>query len=188
GLAATVTGGHGPWATLAHADSAAALGASGTVIHVANGTYSANPINMTKGGTSDSVRFEWRCDNQSNASMNWPCHLTGGGGVSVSGPYINFVGFDYTSNSGADLYALRAGNDFQHIQNNRIHDTVGVCTVTGGAGINAGEASHTKGRGMIVTGNWIFNIDLGSGGWGNRCHGIYAVLNQATIENNVIFN
>ena len=171
-----------PWKTLQHADSAAALGSGGAVVHVADGTYTGN-LTFTKSGSSDSVRFEWRCDNQNNSARSWPCKIVGT--VTNNGAFSNFLGFDVTNNG---LYMVVGNANFQHFQNNRVHDSSNVCTDIGGAGINVGSTVHPNLQGAVVTGNLIFNTSTGAGGWGNRCHGIYASETNVVLENNVIFN
>jgi hypothetical protein len=189
-----------PWKTLAHADSAATLGTNGTVIHVADGTYNGD-LYLSKAGTSDSVRFRWQCDNQSNASKNWPCKIVGNGVpprgtdnmVELAAAYTDFVGFDLSSISTNDSYGLNLTSSFQSAMNNRVHDLPNICTDNGGGGINPGPGGNgtlapATMHDDVITGNWIFNIDVAAGGWGNHCHGMYVSATNVIIENNVIFN
>jgi len=179
-----------PWKTLQHADSTATLGTGGTAVHVADGTYnfSGTTVTLNKGGTSNVVRFVWRCDNQSNVTRNWPCLLRGGdggSGVLLNGSFSSFDGFDYSGNA---LYAVTAHGTGINVLHNRIHDVTGTCTPTGGAGIGYGKATASDHDGAII-GNWIFNINSGAPSTSGRCHGIYDTgYSNLTIENNVIFN
>ena len=173
-----------PWRTLQHANSVARLGSGGTVVHIANGSYSGS-FNLNKAGTSDSSRFEWRCDNQSNSTKTWPCLLNGS--LTLSGAFSNLVGFDITNN---DAYMVIGTANFQRFENNRIHDSSNVCTDNGGAGINlsSGTSAPSTVQGTVIIGNVIFNVSTGAGGWGNRCHGLYINASNSIFENNLIYN
>jgi len=164
-----------PWRTIQHADSALALGAGGTVIHVAAGTYSG-PINTKKSGTA-SARIVFTSDTKWGAKIvnsNWL----------ISGSYVDVNGFDMTSPGGGGFGVQTLANGV-HIMGNYLHDfTTSTCGQYGV--INLGNLT-------VVSDNWaVGNVIRHAGNYNadsNHCvhlHGIYAFGIRDIIENNII--
>jgi len=123
---AAVTGCSGPFATLNKAISAFQLGASGTVIHVANGTYSG-AVTVTRGGSSPTVRLVMQCDNgiASYQAAVGKCMFTAAGAAFTlaGGNNFDIVGFDIGGNGNQfeAIDGLVCGAAQQSTCNNSVH-------------------------------------------------------------------
>lgn len=156
------------WATFAHANSSFAMGPTGTVIHVANGTYPSG-IDWTRGGTSPTVRLVIQCDNgiASATVAIGKCMITGSSaGFSVEANNVDVVGFDIGNNINMPIAI------------------VGVCDQSGSICTNA-NSMHVIGNyvhdlASNVTGNGILGCpDNGAVQIGSNQHGYTATDPQA---------
>lgn len=202
-----------PWATINHADSKLGtsgypLGATGTVIHVASGTYDVTctasctvgyggyAIHTTVSGTA-SARVQWLSD------AKWGAHIvssgytwTPGGSIGTanganvtwynSGDYVDIVGFDVT---GDGHIGIANDGSYDHTLSNHIHDITapGACAgfVGGSAGID--DTNNSVGQNNDAMANWIHDV----GDQANRCasggHGIYQAAHGGNVQNNLIY-
>jgi len=109
-----------PWRTIGHADGSVSIGANGTVVHVAAGTYGGNlscagtqynsVVCVNRGGTSQTARLRYQCDTPATLAMlGTPqgCYIvsTGstfigwsGGGYPNGANYVDIVGFHFGPN------------------------------------------------------------------------------------------
>ena len=180
-----------PWKTLSFADSAFALGATGTVVHVASCPSTApcytGTINLGHSGTA-SQRVIWQSGTPQGAKID--------GVVNIYGSYVTFKGFDITDTSTADDGITTIFNSstpvygqFVQLLENYIHDirfsTSAGCT--GNSGILIAAGSHD----FIVDSN----IVLRAGHWGgcsstggSGAHGLYISGYHGSVTNNQISN
>src|SRR6185312_9946860 len=158
GLAPTVGGGHGPWASPIKADTSAVAGTSGPCtaasgwftetasicIHILDGSTgwyaAAQNRSYSKGGTSESTRVVYVADNQ--YGPKWV--FTSGTNTDFfpGSPYITFAGLDVSSGTGAGNFDGTGGSGYNknaymfesnaahiHFIGNKIHDIAqGQCT------------------------------------------------------------
>ncbi len=196
-----------PWSSIDKAISSFTLGANGTIIHVAAGSYTAtfscavqSSVNMcVDRGGSTTARLVVQCDNQ------WSCKLTGGVmGINVVANYVDIVGFDVgnTASMSSGIFvpcqgscgagaASTTGNSV-HILSNYVHDLAASVDTGYGPGCpwtGAIELSNQHGPYMtdsVVSGNLIARF----GNWNltncNVTHGIYADTPNVSIYNNII--
>jgi hypothetical protein len=176
GLSATVTGGHGPWATFAHADAAMTLGAGGTKVNVASGSY-AGGFSLNKSGTA-TARIQYVATGQVTSSMTFPAKITSGS-ISLNGGYTDINGFDITGPS--SNYALAVFSvDGVHIIHNYIHD-IGTSVCPGDGVISTfNNPIHF----LVIDSNIIRH--WGATTCGNVFHAIYDASDASIITNNVI--
>jgi hypothetical protein len=176
-----------PWATIAHADAALAVGSSGTCnagsgwlsvsnagacVHVASGTYSGN-ISTSKAGAA-TTRVVYISDTK------WGAYLVGSTcGVWInSGNYVDVAGFDVTGSCSTGINWDNASHGM--IIGNRVHDLPG----TGGyAGILVDCCNYNTTDNWVV-GNLVDNI--GPFAQTNLIHGIYVAGNNSVVENNIV--
>ncbi len=200
GLAPTVGGGHGPWATIGHADSALALGAGGTHIYV-TGNFTLTSSVITGSSGTSSARIIW--DGQGTTTMTWTTGSNAGtcwqvGSATSTGSYVTVQGFNFTGSCATGI-ALRGDSD--NALNNSIHNLDGgggspssSCPATGaiqqvatydtnpGLGLTIGDI------GGVISGNTINQIGTSPNPSCAEWHGIYQKFPHTTIENNVISN
>jgi len=149
-----------PWSTIQHAADSFSLGSSGTVIHVAPGTYTNNSpascqgnspvVCISKGGSSSSVRLTVQCEGQWSVPSSSGCLLRSNNaitGIGIIANNVNVIGFDYGNNGGATQGVMdgcypkvgsgscATGNNIL-IKNNYIHDI--AQTADDGAGHGPG--------------------------------------------------
>lgn len=134
-----------PWASLTHASQALSLGAGGTTVHVAPGSYTL-PVttNCSSNGSSCGVKTErsgsasakirYISDQAGAAQINAP-------GASIlwynSGDYIEIVGFELAGNSSAN-FGILSEAAFGQMIGNHIHHipvTNGCAKNSAGGGI-----------------------------------------------------
>ncbi len=200
-----------PWKTIQKAVETSSLGASGTTIHVAAGTYSetrtmgtcANvPTNLCvdRDGTN-SARLIIKCDDPS-AGCKLVANPAGGYAVVIEANYVDFVGFEVgpcpMCNAGI---AILGGSDFNnkgtsvHILNNYVHDIAqsgndgnGFGTGCPSSGMIIADFKHQTIPGLQIIGNRVNNGGLMSLGKAcNQFHGLY-VNNATLVQNNLISN
>ena len=83
-----------PWATINHADASITLGAGGTIVHVACGTYIQSPALTCNGAANQRIQY--------TADTKWCANIKGF--WSAQGNYTDIVGFDIQSpNTGIAL-------------------------------------------------------------------------------------
>lgn len=191
-----------PWKTLQHAQGAFTLGTGGTTIHVAAGSYGSSEVDITRGGSSTTVRLVIQCDPgvASATAAIGQCKFNGS--WQVTGNNIDIVGFDIGNNPNISNsislvctpltnVACPSGNSV-HVIGNYVHDI--------GANLNTGGGvAGCPGSGMIALNNQhghtmtdlqaLRNIVLRYGTYPNspcnQAQGIYA-SSPAIIENNIV--
>src|SRR5207253_186283 len=87
-----------PWATVQNADKKFVLGATGTVIHVASGSYGSATQTLSRGGSSPTVRLAIQCDAgvaSATAAMG-KCMFRGAFEIFTNN--VDLVGFDIGNN------------------------------------------------------------------------------------------
>jgi hypothetical protein len=147
-----------PWQTLQHANETFTLGASGTIVHVAPGSYgristcngfSNSNLCVSRGGTA-TQRVVWKCDDPSTGCLLLGAGAPGGSGngisIIVSGinaHHVDIEGFDATAPAGGEGVILYCGTyggidtnltgcSSIHILHNRFHDYgVNACNSSG---------------------------------------------------------
>ncbi len=148
-----------PWATIQHAVDSFSAGPSGTVIHVASGSYTNNSpascqgnnpiVCISKSGASSSARLTLQCEGQWSVPSGSGCVLRGhtDTGIAVIANNVNVIGFDYGSNGNSTQGVIdgcypkvgsgscATGNNVL-IKNNYIHDI--AQTADDGAGHGPG--------------------------------------------------
>jgi hypothetical protein len=181
GLAATVTGGHGPWATISHSDSALVLGVSGATVNVASGTYTGD-LKTSHAGTA-TQRITWISTTPLGA------HIVGNGSNlqvwQSLGDYQTIQVFDITG-AATDYQGINFQSAHGRAIGNKVHDLPGTaCPANGGQGI--GDAGGIGGgfNDNQAIGNLIYNI--GPSGC-NVIHGIYWSNPADVAEDNIIGN
>jgi len=213
-VAGTPVGCNGPWKTSGHAISSFTLGASGTTIHVAAGTYPSN-WNVTRGGASLTQRLVIQCDPgaaSAFAAIN-QCKVTGTTvGFQVQANFVDIKGFDIGGN--ANMAAAVVGvcnpsgstvpcpnSNSLHILGNYGHDlaqnvfnsagTVGPGCPENGA-FTWGSHGHTVTDPQAI-GNILFRFGAQAMQTNSNCNvsqGIYgagtAAGSYAIIQNNLI--
>ena len=202
-----------PWATINYANSKLGssghtLGMGGTVIHVADGTYSVacsgkctvgyggEAIKTTVSGTA-SARVRWVSDHR------WGAHIVSSGyawkrGVGVgaanganitwynTGDYVDIVGFDISGDGHIGI-----ANDGSYVQtlSNHIHNITapGACSGFAGGAAGVDNTNNSVGQSSDAIGNWIHDV----GDLNHRCasggHGIYQAAHQGKLQNNLIY-
>ena len=178
-----------PWKTIQHADAALTVGSGGAIVHVAPGSYSG-PITTNKSGTA-SGRIVYTSDTQWGAkisTMNW----------TANGSFVTIQGFDGSSASGPNGFAVQANGDSVSVLNNNLHDfDVAGCASAGVLGtktINPAGGSNPPARAsdMVIRGNIIRHGGNYNPTYGNgviNCvefHGIYDGGIRTIIQDNLI--
>lgn len=167
------------WATINHADATAAIGAGGTIIHVAPGTYS-QAVTTNKSGTSATARLVFRSDSRWGAKLNAPSGL---GAWNSNGAWVDIVGFDITGAS-AVRFGIISTNNHVRALSNYIHDLSNGNTANAGAGFGQNNYSITD---QQVIGNIIVRIGPNAGTtFTGLVHGIYFSTPSNIAKNNVV--
>jgi hypothetical protein len=200
-----------PWATIQKAIESFSLGSTGTVIHVAAGSYSnlqtlgtcaSVPTNVCvdRDGTS-SARLVIQCD-QPTTGCKLVAKPTGGYAVVIEANYVDFVGFEVGPCAACNAgIAILGGSVFNnkgtsiHILNNYVHDIAQGGNDGNGFGTGCPSSgmiiADFKGQvipGLQIIGNRVNNGGLMSlGSACNQFHGLY-VSNATVIQNNLISN
>ena len=185
------------------------MGATGTVIHVAAGTYStitgcpndsqAN-VCVNRSGSSTTARLIVQCDAglSSAYAAQGQCKISGGdaGFFVANGNYVDIVGFDIgnTGNMATGVKVLDDGATVSaignsiHVIGNYIHDlgstNSGGCPQNGAILFAQNHGSGTTGDTAI--GNIITRYGQPTSGTCNYAHGIYANTGHVILENNII--
>ena len=179
------------WQTIQHAVDSFSLGANGTIIHVAAGTYSDlnncvtsgyTRVNVciSQGGSSPTVRLVLQCDVPWSVPSGSGCLLRGSGstqGISVETNNVDVVGFDYGNLpnaftgignfcSAAEGPGPCAQGNSVHILGNYVHDIGQTANDQGAGGIGCPGAERGSG------------IDIGR-------HGGYSETDAQIIGNRV---
>ncbi len=190
GLASTVTGGHGPWSTLQKANSSFVLGASGTTVNVANGTYSS--LDITRGGTS-TARLTYVCTNGTTAiAASGKCINTTtvsfaniGFFVEPNVSYVTIQGFDIGNNvnmgAGIGISGGTPAASSIYINKNYVHDL----------GSNVFNSAHTVGPGCpesgAITGGAGTSTDLRAVGNFVKNFGVTPALTGCSVAQGIYF-
>ena len=190
-----------PWRTITHADSAIRLGPSGTVVHVAPGTYSCatncqgTELKTFSQGTA-TQRITWISDTPLAAIINGGWAI-GNNGSTPGGDYTTIQGFTVTAPNadegiGIGIIPPHGGGNFAQVLNNYVHDvgTYGSynteCAHDGAIAVNA--TTHD----VLVDGNRVNRAGLyggcASGTGGTSDHGIYIAGYHNTVTNNLVSN
>lgn len=202
GLAPTVGGGHGPWATLAHAESSSGfqLGPGGAVLNFAPSATAYTASNISRGGSSQTVRLVLKCSSQftvggTNCKFSGGLQITTASNVDVGA--IPKQGFEFTGASIAASIDVNwqcgvnptcsTGNSI-HAFGNYIHDTsqsVGNGCPSSGAilipNIHGGTSPDAQ-----VAGNLIDHIGLFPNPSGNQQQGIYVATANGQVYDNIV--
>lgn len=193
GLAATVTGGHGPWRTLRHADAALTVGPSGTIVSFTPFNY-GETVTLTQGGASF-ARIAYVCSsawtvggtnckfNQINTYNvnNVDIGAQGRLGFEFTNPTATVAINDVANFCNTTSGACNVGNSI-HVLGNYIHDlATGSCPSSGA--ILAGQHGRQQ-TDLQAIGNLIDNV--GTGASCSTMQGIYITSPGAKIQNNVI--
>jgi hypothetical protein len=161
------------WLTIQHAVDSFSLGANGTTIHVAAGTYSDlnncatsgyTDVNIcvSRGGISASVRLVIECDVPWSVPSSSGCLLRGNNstqGISVEANNVDVMGFDYgnlpNALTGIGIFCSAergpgpcAQGNSVHILGNYVHD-IGSTANDGGAG-GVGCPGAWRGGGILA--------------------------------------
>jgi hypothetical protein len=182
-----------PWKTLTHADSALTLGTSGTVVHVAAGTYSSN-VSVNRGGSSQSLRLVIQCD------AGVPDVYTAIGKCKFTNPFmiaanwVDIVGFDIGNNPGASVgidiitNGGTTGNNDRAI-GNYLHD-IGQTAVDSVGIVGCPEAgivlAQTNAVGTQVLRNLVVHYGSTNNTACNHAKGNY--LDNGIIEGNIVID
>ncbi len=132
-----------PWKTIQHAIESFTLGTSGTIIHVAAGTYGGASsclgnnavICVDRGGSSKSVRLTLQCDADWSVPSGSGCLIRNSAqqtGIGIVVNNVDVAGFDYGNDANATQGIVvvcnpanngpcATGNSV-HILNNYVHD------------------------------------------------------------------
>ena len=194
-----------PWRTITHAASALSLGASGTTVHVAPGTYGECVFTNRSGTAERRIRYvsdvplgaRIRCDASSNPASSSTVWANGTGSSARTGDYVDIVGFDISATTPTErCEGISQFGAFGLIEHNYVHDILGqnatTCHTAGGGGIvlrNNGNPP-TVAHDTIVNANIVDNIGRGDDDViGHVCitlHGIYIASPRQTLTNNII--
>jgi hypothetical protein len=189
-----------PWRTIGHAAASFVLGSGGAVVHVADGSYPT--VDVTRGGTSPTVRVTFQCDSGIASAMvaRGRCKITGtGAGVLIenNAGNMDFVGFDVggnpdmaiafdliTSGSYSGDNVSLVGN-YVHDLGQNVADSLGIVGCPENGAIGGGRT------GLHVLRNFIFNFGINPAPAGcNHAQGIYfgslSPTNPALIYNNLV--
>lgn len=175
-----------PFATFAKADS---MVHPGDTVHVQPGSYigytALHTIQLTTSG-SVNARIKWISEKK------WEARIVGhvnpanglGWGISISGNYIDLVGFDVTSDANMGVWVL--GTHIRVI-GNHVHGIPGMpgCTSYGASGIEQGNYS---GGYMEVLGNLVHDVGSGGPGSCNKYHGVYLAAPFDRASNNIVYH
>jgi hypothetical protein len=174
-----------PWATLAHADSAAP-GCS--VIWFASGTYSASSGRLahTSGSGTSACHRAFVSQSYGGAHLEAPNNTENGDTTWwSSGSYVDIVGFDISATS---CVGVIADGTSETLAYNRVHDVDNASNSPAcGNGTGGGGLTSTPGAGQnnLYYANIIWNIGQNQ----NRfVHGVYVAGPDQVVENNVIYN
>ncbi len=197
-----------PWKTISHAVSAFSLGSGGSVIHVADGTYSQN-VSVNRGGSSPTARLVIQCDNGVASALAAQGHcMFSGSGVAFNlsgGSNFDIRGFDIGNNPN-QMTAIDgqpcgpAGHstclDSVHILGNYIHDSAqnapldsSGCVILGTAPGAILPINHHGWyvNDLQVVGNIILRHGpLPKAACNTGPNGLYIDTQGAIIENNLI--
>jgi hypothetical protein len=118
GTTPTVSGGHGPWATIDHADSSIPNPAPGYCINIGDGPYAGGTggFGLTAGGSSAAATgyVVYRCVHMLQCHLDGASLSAGQSLIGFNGPsYIQFDGIDMfgiTSNANPDIHGIYAAN------------------------------------------------------------------------------
>jgi uncharacterized protein DUF1565 len=176
-----------PWATIKHADAALRLGANGTVVHVAPGTYNvAGEVRTSTSGTAN-ARISYVSDVPYGAKIV-------GGDWQLDNNYVDIIGFELTCPfcwsgiTNGEANPPYTGGNYNRILNNYIHDVGTLANAGNGVGCPGGGGifSANNSIGVLIDSNLIDTI--GSKHPCLETHGIYIGGPGVTVTNNVISN
>lgn len=208
-VAGTPAGCTGPWQHINKAGSTTlTLGAAGTNVNVAAGTYNECVSTNQSGTATQRIRYVSttplgaivKCDGSVKPAGAPTVWANGTGSSTRTGDYVDIVGFEITATSPTTQLLLCEGisefGAFAIIQGNYVHDILGqnstTCNTQGGGGIflrNNGNTA-TVAHDSIVKANIVDNIGRGDDGTvGHVCttlHGIYLASPRHTIINNIV--
>jgi hypothetical protein len=205
-VAGTPAGCSGPWHSFSKADTALAVGSSGTTVHVASGTY-ASGINLTRGGTSSSVRVVYQCDAGVSDAITaiGKCIVTGSAaGFAISANNLDVVGFDIGNNSGMNVCFTTVTTtttpsttaNSVHLVGNYCHDLGSA--VSNSAGIvgcpEAGAFNIGNQNGIPSDAQILRNIVVRYGGTSipvtgcNTAQGISGHANPFIVQDNLVIH
>jgi len=197
-----------PWLTLSHAIATFTLGASGTIIHVADGTVpndnaACNPFTgistcINRGGSSTTARLTIQCDNGVGGGYAAQGHClvrgTGGVGFLVNTNNVDIVGFDVGAQASMNtgIFVVDCGpapnstcGNSVHVIGNYVHDLGNGCPSQGAIEFDQNHG-YTITDGQII-GNLVFRYAQDpTASSCNVAHGIYANTGNIKIQNNIV--
>lgn len=178
------------WATLTHASNAISLGRSGTVVHVAPGSYHGNVklSNAVPGTASALVTYV--------SDTKWGAVLVGSqtqpGVIYDNEPYSVVKNFAVT---GTSCIGIQLDNSHQSAVGNNVYNAGDNCESSGHSGV-AGIASTNHGVGVgynSATGNFLHDVGMNStnptcvpNNISSLSSGIYWQNPYGVIDNNLV--
>jgi hypothetical protein len=172
-----------PWQTINHADSALTLGATGTVVHVAPGTYSGYIATSHHGTASQRITYI--------SDAKWGAVIRGSGSGdtwNASGSYTTIQDFEFNLTGTNSCCAIAQypwnGEHDLWIIGNKLHDSAGNGNNVGGAVISLALGSVSTHN--IVDGNLLYHNNAGSTPNSSGQHGIYSAAAGDIIRNNIV--
>lgn len=181
-VAGTPAGCTGPWATIQGHDAVIVLGASGTQINVAAGSYTG-PITTTKSGTA-TQRISYVSTTPLGAHItvaNWLLQgsYTDVNGFDLTNPAAN--GFCVGTNGGASSSSV---GSFEKILNNYCHDVAtSACGFAAGIFDDGTQSPAVQSTDNQIIGNIVRHAGTPSC---TTYHGIYADGPRDIIQNNIV--
>ncbi|HJP72722.1 MAG TPA: right-handed parallel beta-helix repeat-containing protein [Pseudonocardiaceae bacterium] len=168
-----------PWASIGKAAGSVSLGAAGTVVHVAPGTYTSIVHNTKSGAPGAYLTFQ-----ADTEGRPWSVKVATGGGLRDfpfrnDGSYVRVIGFDVTSTTAwSGILSYGTHNVFA---GNHVHNINPPCSGSpGGQGIGDDASSSDN----TFIGNLVNNI----GPYPKACqyiHGIYPSGAGDVVQNNI---
>jgi hypothetical protein len=195
------------YATIQAAINAAVNGSNtGTVIHVAPGTYTENLL-INKSGMDDTHRLALVSDQKWGAKIVAAANPVQGFMIDVEGTYVDIIGFEITGGTGGGSVSMSTihgsappplpGN-FNRLLASYIHDSgppnctpnvnCRACVYTAGDyTIDGVGTSHD----ITISGNLVQNCGTVTNGvitYNMMVHGIYVTNPFAVVTNNIVLN
>lgn len=172
------------WKTISHASSALSLGSSGTIVHVAPGTYSENVVTSRSG--TGSARITYISDTKWAAQIVPPS--TASFGWTNYGNYTDIENFDM---GGSQCIGIGNAGSYQTAIGNNVHNNATGCDSgsNGGAGIDDTNYSGTANQ---ILGNFVHDVGMVNSACiahtNSSVQGIYHSHSGGLIANNLSVN
>jgi len=173
------------WKTITHASNAITLGSTGTIVHVAPGTYSENvAISNAVPGTS-SAPVTYISDTKWAASIQPPSASSPG--IYNNAAYSIIENFDV---GGSECTGIQQDNTNQTAIGNNVHNSAQGCDNSGGGGGIVDSNWAATGNSQYA--NFVHDIGMVNASCVNRTNGtiqgIYHEHPGGTVANNLVVN